>query len=175
MSAYYERWCPEHGDYSADVDGDQECEQCFAEGKTERQLLLVRAEKAEAALAAAEQLAERLKMEAQIHAGEARTANATIAEIYQVCTDSTGEPGNWHGAEPVRELKERAEELERKLAERAADAERFEWCLDEPEGAQHLLYLLKNKKGDKESFRKMLDRIRESKALALAVTKGGEA
>lgn len=53
---------------------------------------------------AAEALAERLKMEAQIHAGEARTANATIAEIYQLCTGATGEPGNWHGAEPVREM-----------------------------------------------------------------------
>lgn len=48
-------------------------------------------------------LAERLKLEAQIHAGEARSANATIAEIYQLCTGSTGEPGNWHGAEPVRQ------------------------------------------------------------------------
>ena len=44
-----------------------------------------------------------LKMEAQIQAQEARTANATIAEIYQVITGSTGEPGNWHGAVPVRE------------------------------------------------------------------------
>lgn len=47
-------------------------------------------------------LIERLKMEAQIHAQEARTANATIAEIYQIVTGKTGEPGNWHGAEPVR-------------------------------------------------------------------------
>ena len=47
-------------------------------------------------------LSERLKMEAQIHAQEARTANATIAEIYRLCTDGAGEPGNWHGAEPVR-------------------------------------------------------------------------
>ena len=47
-------------------------------------------------------LHERLKMEAQGHAQEARTANATIAEIYRLCSDGTGEPGNWHGAEPVR-------------------------------------------------------------------------
>ncbi len=47
-------------------------------------------------------LAETLKLEAQIHAGEARTANATIAEIYQCVTGCTGEPGNWHGARPVR-------------------------------------------------------------------------
>lgn len=49
-------------------------------------------------------LAERLKLEAHTHAQEARTANATIAEIYQVVSGSTGEPGNWNGAEPVREL-----------------------------------------------------------------------
>lgn len=67
------------------------------------------AEQLEAELAAlkierdeAKSLVERLKLEAQAHAQEARTANATIAEIYQVCSGSTGEPGNWHGAEPVR-------------------------------------------------------------------------
>lgn len=47
-------------------------------------------------------LAERLKQEAQIHAQEGRTANATIADIYQCVSGATGEPGNWHGAEPVR-------------------------------------------------------------------------
>ncbi|MBX9850042.1 MAG: hypothetical protein K2X64_12160 [Rhodocyclaceae bacterium] len=49
-------------------------------------------------------LVERLKLEAQSHAQEARSANATIAEIYQLCTGSTGEPGNWNGAEPVRKV-----------------------------------------------------------------------
>jgi hypothetical protein len=47
-------------------------------------------------------LADRLKLEARIHAQEACTANTTIAEIYQLCTGATGEPGNWNGAEPVR-------------------------------------------------------------------------
>jgi hypothetical protein len=47
---------------------------------------------------------ETLKLEAQIHAQEARTANATITEIYQLCTGGSGEPGNWNGAEPVRKL-----------------------------------------------------------------------
>jgi single-strand DNA-binding protein len=37
-----------------------------------------------------QELIERMRMEAQIHAQEARTANATIAEIYQLC--SGGEP-----------------------------------------------------------------------------------
>jgi hypothetical protein len=63
-------------------------------------------------------LAERLKLEAQIHAGEARGANAAIAEIYQLCTGATGEPGNWHGAEPVRKLiAEHAASLAAKEAE----------------------------------------------------------
>lgn len=55
-----------------------------------------------ARIAELESLSERLKQEAQIHAQEARTANSTIAEIYQACSGATGEPGNWHGAEPVR-------------------------------------------------------------------------
>jgi hypothetical protein len=44
-----------------------------------------------------------LIMQAQIWKQEARTANATIAEIYQLCSGATGEPGNWNGAEPVRQ------------------------------------------------------------------------
>lgn len=45
---------------------------------------------------------ETLKQEAKIHAQEARTANSTVNEIYQLVTGATGEPGNWSGAEPVR-------------------------------------------------------------------------
>lgn len=63
-------------------------------------------------------LSERIKLEAQCHAQEARTANATIAEIYQLCSGGTGEPGNWNGAEPVR-LK--LADLEAKLAQRVPD------------------------------------------------------
>jgi len=47
---------------------------------------------------------ERLLQEAQIHAMEARTANATIAEGYQAVTGATGEPGNWHGSEPFKAM-----------------------------------------------------------------------
>lgn len=47
-------------------------------------------------------LCDRLKQEAQIQAQEARTANATIAEIYRIVSGGKGEPGNWNGAEPVR-------------------------------------------------------------------------
>lgn len=45
-----------------------------------------------------------LKQQAEIHAQEARTQRATVQEIYQLCTGATGEPGDWHGAEPVRAL-----------------------------------------------------------------------
>jgi len=57
-------------------------------------------------LDAARDLNSRLQQEAGIHAQEARTANATIAEIYQLISGKTGEPGNWHGAEPVRKYVE---------------------------------------------------------------------
>lgn len=61
-------------------------------------------------------LLDGLKLEAQMHAQEARTANSTVYEIYQVVSGSTGEPGNWHGAEPVKEafesLKAKVTELE---------------------------------------------------------------
>jgi len=50
---------------------------------------------------------ERLTREAQMHAQEARTANATIAEMYQLISNATGEPGNWNGAKPLREYIER--------------------------------------------------------------------
>lgn len=66
-----------------------------------------------------EALAERLKHEAQLHAQEARTANATIAEIYREVSGGKGEPGNWNGAEPVRAeltaLRARVTELEAAL------------------------------------------------------------
>lgn len=60
------------------------------------------------------ELIARLQLEAQVHAQEARTANATIAEIYQVVSGGKGEPGNWHGAEPVRAMMQKqCEEIER--------------------------------------------------------------
>ena len=61
-------------------------------------------------------LYETCKQQAQIHAQEARTANATIAKIYQLITGATGEPGNWNGAEPVRKLIAERDELRRQVA-----------------------------------------------------------
>lgn len=59
------------------------------------------------------------KLQAQCHAIEARGANQTIGEIYQIVTGSTGEPGNWNGAVPVKDkfdaLNARIAELEAAL------------------------------------------------------------
>lgn len=81
-------------------------------------------------------LCERLRLEAQIHAGEARTANATIREIYQAATGSTGEPGSWNGALPVRAELER---LRRDLSEArsALAAAQAEAALGDDYGAVH--------------------------------------
>jgi hypothetical protein len=66
-----------------------------------------------------EQLAliERLRLEAQAHAQEARTQRAIVREIYQLVTGATGEPGDWNGVEPVRQALERIrqDELERAI------------------------------------------------------------
>lgn len=61
------------------------------------------------------ELIEKLKMEAQIHSGEARAANATLNEIYQLCSGSTGEKANWSGATPVKERLATDESLIREL------------------------------------------------------------
>ncbi|MDR5867979.1 hypothetical protein [Halomonas koreensis] len=56
---------------------------------------------------------EAARQEARTHAQEARTQRATVHEIYQVASGSTGEPGDWHGAEPVRELVAERDSLQR--------------------------------------------------------------
>ncbi|TFH84949.1 hypothetical protein EQG41_19705 [Billgrantia azerbaijanica] len=58
-----------------------------------------------------EERCERLEQEARIHAQEARTQRATVQAIYQLVTGATGEPGDWHGAEPVRELVAERDEM----------------------------------------------------------------
>lgn len=78
----------------------------------------------QAALAEKDAEIARLRLEAQSHAQESRTANATIAEIYQVVSGATGEPGNWHGAEPVRtRLDHLQAELDRVIDEAVINAE----------------------------------------------------
>jgi hypothetical protein len=56
-------------------------------------------------------LYERCKQQAQIWKQEARCANDTIAQIYQLVTGRKGEPGNWNGAEPVRALVQQRDDL----------------------------------------------------------------
>ena len=68
-------------------------------------------------------LVDRLRTEAQIHSGEARTANSSLHDAYQAASGGRGEPGNWNGANPI---KDEIERLRAKLAETAADAEEFE-------------------------------------------------
>lgn len=70
-------------------------------------------------------LSARLKLEAQGHASEARTANSIIYEIYQVLSGGRGEPGNWNGAEPARRYvaasQAEVERLKAELAQRDVD------------------------------------------------------
>jgi len=49
-------------------------------------------------------LTERMKLEAILHAGEARVHKSTVQEIYQLVSGFTGEKGTWHGARPVRDF-----------------------------------------------------------------------
>ena len=39
MSAYYTRWCKEHGEWSMDIDNPSECPECIKLGLTEVQRL----------------------------------------------------------------------------------------------------------------------------------------
>ncbi|WP_048647521.1 hypothetical protein [Nitratireductor soli] len=69
-------------------------------------------------------LTDQLRMEAQLHSGEARAANASLREAYQAVSGGRGEPGSWNGAEPI---KAEVSRLRAKLAEvaegRLAEAE----------------------------------------------------
>ena len=47
---------------------------------------------------------EHLRMQAIEHAQEMRTQRAIVRDIYQAVSGATGEPGNWNGAEPVKQL-----------------------------------------------------------------------
>ena len=68
------------------------------------------------------ELADRLKLEAQIHSGEARAANSTVHEIYQLLSGAKGEPGTWHGADPARRFVARTREVLAPFAELADQA-----------------------------------------------------
>lgn len=80
--------------------------------------------RAEAQLAEGERERDALKQQAKIWAQEARTQTATVHEIYRLCTGGKGEPGDWHGGEPVRELVAYIERLEAAIR----DAPHNGWC-----------------------------------------------
>lgn len=71
----------------------------------------------QAATAHYQPLLDALKTQAQCHAMEARSSNATLNEIYQLCSGAKGEKASWNGSEPVREV------LDAKDAEIAHKAE----------------------------------------------------
>ena len=64
-----------------------------------------------------EALCEKLRMEAEIWAQEARTQKSTVHECYQAVTGATGEPGDWNGARPVVERIKALEAQNAKLRE----------------------------------------------------------
>jgi hypothetical protein len=100
---------PDRLDFALDPHTRSEAQKLMADFSDQQNASLT------AELEAANKRVDTLKQEAQIHAQEARTANGTIAEIYQLCTGSTGEPGSWNGAAPVRELVEKLEAANKKL------------------------------------------------------------
>jgi len=55
-------------------------------------------------LEAAESQLEAVTQQARMWKMEALTHKATVQECYQACTGSTGEPGDWNGANPVKQL-----------------------------------------------------------------------
>ncbi len=69
-----------------------------------------------------EGLNERLKQEAQSHAYEAKAQRATVHECNQAVTQGTGEPADWHGANPVKDELSRLRARVRELEERIASA-----------------------------------------------------
>lgn len=58
---------------------------------------------------------EQARQQAQQWAQEAKTQRDTVHAAYQVCTGSTGEPGDWNGAEPIRKLAAQLEQAREAL------------------------------------------------------------
>ena len=67
--------------------------------------------------------------EARIHAQDARTANASLAECYRAVMGGAGEPGSWHGAKPiVSELGRLRARLATVTAQRDALVDAAQWA-----------------------------------------------
>lgn len=56
-----------------------------------------------------------LLLQAECQAQEMRAQRSIVRDVYQLCTGSTGEPGDWNGAEPVRALIEERDALREAL------------------------------------------------------------
>lgn len=115
-------YCPDCGEY-------------WSRKMDKLKVLRVECERLRARIAELEVQRDALKQQAETWAQEARTQKSTVHEIYRLCTGGTGEPGDWHGAEPVRALIARIADLE-------ADAERYqvqkEHALDEAATAKRV-------------------------------------
>ena len=84
--------------------------------------LINRLEAAESQLEAVTQQARIWKMEALAH-------KSTVEECSQACTGSTGEPVDWHGANPVKEMAMKLATAKKDAFEQAAkvcDAQQLE-------------------------------------------------
>jgi|GEM_PF-3492462 len=75
-----------------------------------------------------------MKQQAQQWKMEAETHKSTVNECYQACTGSTGEPGNWNGANPVRELVKERDSALKFAADRLMDSERLDWLETQCQG-----------------------------------------
>lgn len=68
---------------------------------------------------------EQVREQASSWKSEAKTQSSTVQEIYQIVTDKTGEPGDWHGASPVREMKAEIEKLREDLSGMRTEGKRM--------------------------------------------------
>lgn len=98
------------------------CLRCLGENPNDEKGAVMR--QAAQALADAQNLIERLRLEAESHALEARAQRATVHECYRAVTGGKGEPGDWNGAEPVKrfvaDAQKRIERYEAALRQIAA-------------------------------------------------------
>lgn len=85
-----------------------ECDGCRREGSVLRLIHETRGLEAKC---------ERLEQEATIQAQEMRTQRSSLRECYQAVTGSTGEPGDWNGANPVKEKIEELRQLITRLSQ----------------------------------------------------------
>ena len=77
------------------------------------------------------------KQQAQIWKMEADTQKATVREIYQLCTGATGEPGDWNGANPVREVVTERDILQGQLTMRSVELSALRQAIKDKGGDEH--------------------------------------